>query len=194
MPPVAMVAVEQAPTVTDWMEGVGALVTALFALTAIAVSVALGRQDRRRAQQQLHEEQRRHEQVLQHERQRFADEREAAEARLRTEHQRLAEETRRQFHLQTLQRVVDAYAQLGTAPVDGHPALGRLQVDLRALPDDAVSLLRFQYGIADNSAARSKRAGIAQARSAEIRRPVPADWIFAELADDALRLLHGTGA
>jgi hypothetical protein len=175
------------------MQGVGTVVTAVFALAAITVSVALGRYERRRGQQLLEDEQARHEQLLRHERERFAAEREAAEAQLRVEQQRLAEETKRQFHLQTLQRVVDAYAQLGTASHggQGHPALGRLQVDLRALPDDAVSLLRFQYGIADNHAAGRKRAGIAQARSAEVRRPVPAEWIFAELADDALRLLHG---
>jgi len=162
-----------APTVTDWMEALGALTTAVFAIVAIAVSLRLARDERRRGRRQLEAEQQRHEWQLGQERERLAD------------------QVRRQFHLQTLQRVVDAYTELGAVPDSpaGHPAYGRLQVDLRALPDDVASLLRLQYGIADGLAAHRKRTGIAQARSAEPIRPVPADWIFAELADDALRLL-----
>lgn len=179
------------PDITDWLQAIGTVVAGIFAIVAIVVTIWLSRRDSKETRRRAEEEAARHAERLREGQARYAEERRQADEELNDQYLRLRAENERLFRLQAIQRVIDACTYLvdtepGSARASG--ARARLQVDVRMLPADAASLVRFEYELADNLAAEEKRSRIAAARGGVLRRPVPADWIFSELADDTQRI------
>ncbi|OPG12528.1 hypothetical protein [Microbispora sp. GKU 823] len=176
-------------TLTDQLQGRGTLAAAIVAAWDLFITIKTARRDREDGANQREQDRKDADR-------RLAEEREAASANLERQLEEQRERDRREFLIEQLQRVGDAYGDIEAHPntPQASAARERLRATLPVLPPRYASLLKMKYLPPQR---QSEEAYTEARRRAEVPgvpiADVKAPHIYKELADNIEELLTGKG-